>query len=96
MIDYAFSALLPHLTRIAARANSAVPSPPALSIFFLNRSSATYISPSPEKISSVPAKETHISGQIIVLLTAAQQEVPDLLRWWDELRSRAAFFRTLY
>jgi hypothetical protein len=29
-------------------------------------------------------------------LTAAQQEVPDLLRWWDELRSRAAFFRTLY
>jgi hypothetical protein len=24
-------------------------------------------------------------------LTAAQQEVPDLLRWWDELRSRAAF-----
>ena len=53
MIVYAFSELLPHLTRIAARTNSAVPASPALLIFFLNRSSATYISPRPAKISSV-------------------------------------------
>ena len=46
------SIYLPAYISIASDANSAVPSP-LLSIFFLKRSSATYILPSPARISSV-------------------------------------------
>lgn len=44
---------LPQQTRMARAANSAVPSPPALSMFRRKRSSAAYISPSPARISGV-------------------------------------------